>query len=149
MATDTNKAMTLGEFDHPAMEWAMYDEANADAVDQQIMAEGRWNDEYLESPEGSERVRQAYRSNLLELETTAPDGIHYFTVHFDSEGAIFYGVVVKDGKFDPILTAHAIHIAMVTKRNGKDLHHRFVEMLEWMPTNSVHMKGYFVVGLGS
>lgn len=150
------RVITEGEFDHPAIVWAMYDSTNSDKVDEQIKAEGNWNDGYLESDEGRERLRAAYRSNELELDTDAPDGIHRFTVNEHGGDEVFYGIVVHDGKFDPMLTAHAIHIAMVTKKTdwfgGPDLHHRFVERVEWRPANvpsDSDNLGHFVVRLGS
>ena len=159
---------TVGGFEHPTIHWSMINSDSFEAFYDVVKAEGNNTNEYWRSPEGKERWRVAYDAQVLELDTTAPDGIHLFRVGYYGEVQWFYGIVVEDGKFDPVLTAHAIHIAMFSKKTGIDLHHRFIEGIDWVTAeedpalvvdthaigydpyiDAVKAPGYFKVSLGS
>ena len=134
--------MRLGSFHHPVMHWSMYDETAADLEEQRIKQEGRWHDDYLESPEGRERCRRAPLQQEMELEAQgAPDGIHEFVIgRRGEESPTLQGILVQDGKFLPHPTASAIYLAQV-QLEGKEItnwgrrvmwvHHRFIEEITW------------------
>ena len=134
--------MKLGEFRHPVMRWSVYDNTAVDLEDQRIKQEGLWNDEYLESPEGKRRCRQAHNAQEMDLQAGgAPNGIHSFVIGHEGEGSTtFTGIPVQDGRLLPHTAASAIHLAQCQREGVAVLnwgrrvvwvHHRFIEDLEW------------------
>ena len=132
----------------------MYDDTQAEMENRRIMREGRWNDDYLESPEGRRRCREAHLAQEMELGAGgAPDGTHSFVIGREGERGSprLTGILVQDGKFLPHATASAIHLAQCRREGvavlnrGRPVvwvHHRFIEALEWRGD-------HFRVSLGS
>ena len=111
--------MKNGEFKHPVVIWEV---KNGD----------------LKEPLRGHDARE------MHLETNAPPGIHDFLIECSEDRGTFHGIVVGDnGRFDPVLTAHAIYIAQA-KLESPMVHHVFIEEISWDPGSR-----RFLVGMGS
>ena len=131
--------MKMGEFNHPRIRWSMYDNSPMEELSQKLEREGR------EEPT-REEFKEAFDAQHLELEAGAPPGIHDFTIDDGRRvGETHHGIVInEDGRFDPHLTAHAIHIAQRTRLCSQTYDYVYVEALQWDPE-----KQLFLVSMGS
>ena len=124
---------TAGDRVHPVMVWSMTESAPMD----RLFARYRGREEEIIR----EAFCEAYDEQLLKLAVDADvkDGIHDFIL---GEGERYHGIVVKDGRFEPVATAHAIYLAQHSYYGDGRFDHVYIERLTWT-------KAGFEVSLGS
>ena len=134
--TPDSDSPTAGDRTHPIMRWSMYDRTPL---------------ENLPHEHTQQDFHQAFGSQPLLLDTDAPDGIHQFRfnheVHSRQPGPPskpHYGITVRDGKFDPYLTCHAVYIAESEYGRQPRTNHVFIEYVDWHEDQNL-----FTVTLGS
>ncbi len=131
--------MKLSQFKHEVMQWSIYMPSAMDNLPK-YGTDKQW--------------REAYDAIDLDLSTNAPDGNHPFVFDGGVPGRCHGCIVVKDGQFDAMATAEAIHQASLAEKESPGYnemlghvvpyHHRFIEDLTWDPETEL-----FTVGLGS
>ena len=120
--------MRIGEFHHPVMRWSMYNSSPVDRLYDD------WQERGMEM-DGNVAFAMAFSRayDAQELELDAPhgmeDGIYDFRV--EKRTVVFNGIVVKDGKFDPLLTAHAIYMAQYEFFGSSRFDHVYIEAIRW------------------
>ena len=130
--------MKTRDFNHPVMVWSIHDDTPIRQLTQKLQQENR------QEPT-SEELQEAYGSQVLDLSTPAPQGLHDFLLQgIADEDVIFHGITVQEEEFDPHLTAHAVYIALRSAFGDTRLSHIYIEELTWDPERSL-----FLVGLGS
>ena len=108
--------MKYGEFDHPLLEWSMLDSDSLSALENRGgLTQEQWH--------------EAFNEQELKLSTPVRTGVYDFCV--DRCAKVYHGIVVKDGKFEPYMTAHAIYIAQVDRFQQSMFDHVFIESIKW------------------
>lgn len=111
--------MKDNEFNHPLLEWSMKDSTPLDALYEKY--NGRWETAPdAEKAQMREALSQAHDEQELELDTPEGVGDGFYKFRLSETGEQFHpGIVVRDGKFDPNLTAHAIFCALAVCIRGR------------------------------
>ena len=129
--------LRIRDFNHPAMVWSMYDDSSHRAAIDQISATippGADEDEAEAIFESNRNLlKEAYDNQLLKLEAPEglPDGLYKFSIPQNPGISTGYGVVIRDGRFEPELTSHAIFLAQAGHHQSPSFDHVYIERLLW------------------
>ena len=132
--------LTIGDLKHPVMRWSMYDTSSYDSMVDRLVNEGKLTEE--NEDEFRETFRRAHLALPLELDAPGgmDDGVYDFNFRYEPDSDITYhGVVIRDGHFDPEMTAHAIYLAQVRRFGSTRFDHVYIESLTWNTESATFM----------